>query len=265
MLNLFLLAQAATAAYNCSQITAENLPTWDLSSLFKSYYNLTIAVVTHETISVDSYDLLFNLCKPVGSAIAPNPLDSCGDGAWACRLLTNHKRGFVNIISAKLYGANEPVVDRASTKDHLIMKMSGGDNNLTITFECAADKVDNPVLEKYIPATMGLPGTPARGGQIYINWKTSAACPLSLGSGAVSGGSTGHSFWTYVFGGLAVYFAAGIAFNYYHSKGKINFNKEFKLPHEKFWIGIKDNCMSLWNSLVARCGGSPSHSQYVEI
>src|SRR6476659_2019977 len=108
-IGILLLGSIATA-YNCSHITAPNLPMWDLSSLFKTNSNLTIAVVNHEEISRDSYDLIFNLCKSVGSSITTNPKDSCGDDAWACRLINNYKGGDLRVTSAKLYGESEPII-----------------------------------------------------------------------------------------------------------------------------------------------------------
>lgn len=79
------LVSLTSAAFNCSNVSDGSGNYWDLNALFTNNLNISLAVQPHELISVDRFDLLLNLCRPLASG------NGCDLQSNACRVITNVK------------------------------------------------------------------------------------------------------------------------------------------------------------------------------
>lgn len=231
---------AATDINDCSNIQA-NGKKFNLSSLFtpSSFKNITVLTIDREGISTDQYNMLFSICSPLTNIGVSDKEygNECTKGTHrACRVIINKKDGEVNrITSLKAYSdANSYAKIDDSQHDNLVIELrnTNTSNTLRITGKCSTEgKEEEPVSVSFTAASTSSRGT---GGKLEVYWAHKLFCGISTNDDGNS--QSGKSFlgfigwfiqWTLTF--LAIYFAIGIAYNFYVTRGKNEYDKLFTM------------------------------------
>lgn len=263
ILPIYLLAADIT---NCEKV-AVNGKTYNISGLFtEPYKNISVLAIDREGISKDQFYMIFSLCSTLDDIDIKDRGNECTkeNKHHACREIINSRDGDIRITSLKAYSDpdSRPKIDD-SQHDNLVILL-GTNNTIRITGQCK-DKEEEPAAVSFTAASTFTRGT---GGKLDILWSHKLFC-------GVADGKVNQGFiWPliqWILTILVVYFVAGIAYNFYLTRGEmiqksIKCNTsflEFILPHQKFWYEVKDKAINLGRMIMERIRGQ--NSQYVAI
>lgn len=184
-------------AFNCTRISKDDR-FWDISSLFRTYQNISLETVQHGNTSFDTINLIMDLCNPIPSN---GSIDDCPVNSSICLIVTNWKANSPRVISIQGLSMDKVDIEIEKEGDKLEIEMKSLLGRLDLDLIC------NP---KIIDSQLKIQKFDLSSAKVEMVWENQNACP-KIENSESHGSIIGTIGW-YFFTTLCVYFTIGTAY-----------------------------------------------------